>query len=69
MKEEKKIERCYQEDAQRIIDAMFDAKLFSEKATRDDMAGFEELIAFHFQSHHDMTKRSIELLNSLKHLK
>jgi len=69
MKEEKEIERCYQEDAKRIIDTMFDSKLFSEKVTRDNMAGFEGLIAYYFQSHADSTKRSMDFLNSIKHLK
>ena len=46
---EKEINGHNQAQAKRIIDTMFDAKLFSEHITRDDMQGFEDLIAFEFQ--------------------
>jgi hypothetical protein len=47
--EDKKIEAYYQIRAKEIIDSMFDCKIFNEKMSRDDMNGFEDLMAFHFQ--------------------
>ncbi|HBI17167.1 MAG TPA: hypothetical protein DDY52_03395 [Candidatus Moranbacteria bacterium] len=43
--EKQKIEPYYQMRAKEIIDGMFSAKVFHEKITRDDMNGFEDLIA------------------------
>lgn len=69
MEEENKIDPYYQFQSKRIIDAMFDAKVFSEKITRDDMNGFENLIAYYFQSHADTVRKGIEFVNKVKHLK
>ena len=66
--ENKNIDPYYQVEAKRIIDSMFDAKVFSEKMTRDDMQGFEDLIAFYFESHAKTTKKSLEFILSVKHL-
>ena len=66
--ENKNIDPYYQVEAKRIIDSMFDAKVFSEKMTRDDMQGFEDLIAFYFLSHAKTTKKSLEFILSVKHL-
>jgi hypothetical protein len=63
------IEPYYQTQAKQIIDSMFDCKVFNEKFTRNDMQGFEDLIAFHFQSHARTAKKCAEFTNSLKHLK
>lgn len=49
MKKEE-IEPYYQLQAKQIIDSMYDSKVFNEKMTRDNMQGFEDLIAFYFQS-------------------
>lgn len=69
MEKEKPIEPYYQKEAKRIIDTMFQAKVFSEKMTRDDMQGFEDLLAYYFQSFSDSTRRGVEFLNKVKHLK
>ena len=62
------IDPYYQVEAKRIIDSMFESKVFSEKMTRDDMQGFEDLIAFYFESHAKTTKKSLEFILSVKHL-
>jgi hypothetical protein len=64
-----KIEPFYQMQAKQFIDGMYDAKVFSEKMTRDDMKGFEDLLAYLFQTQAKSTKKAIEFLSSLKHLK
>jgi hypothetical protein len=65
---ETEIEPYYQTQAKQIIDSMFDCKVFNEKMTRDDMQGYENLIAFYFQSHAHTAKKCAEFSNSLKHL-
>lgn len=45
-----KIEPYYQARAKEIIDSMFNCKIFADRITRDDMNGFEDLIAFLMQS-------------------
>ena len=70
MKEDLKIEPYYQQQAKQIIDSMFDTKVFSEKLTRNDMNGYEELIAFYFQSHAHTAKKMAEFSIKIKeHLK
>lgn len=66
---DKTIEPYYQAEAKRIIDSMFDCKVFNEKMTRDDMKAYEDLLAYYFQSQNDSTKKATELLVSLGHLK
>jgi hypothetical protein len=65
---EKEIEPYYQTQAKQIIDSMFDCKVFNEKMTRNDMQGYEDLIAFYFQSHAYTARKCAEFSNSLKHL-
>lgn len=48
---EKEIEPYYRAEAKRFTDSMFDAKVFSEKLTRDDIQGYEDLLAYYMQSH------------------
>lgn len=47
---EDKIEPYYNMRAKEVIDVMFDAKIFKEAITRDDMNGFQDLIAYLLQS-------------------
>ena len=63
------IEPYYQMQAKEIIDSMFDAKVFNEKMTRNDMQGYEDFLAFMFQSQARSTRKTVELLNRVKHLK
>jgi hypothetical protein len=65
----KEIEPYYQGEAKRIIDAMFDNKVFNEKMTRDDMQGFEDLLAYYMQSNVESAKRGMEFAHKIKHLK
>jgi hypothetical protein len=60
MKEEKTIDIYNKNQAKRIIDCMFDAKIFAEHITRDDMNGFEDLIAFEFQCQSDSSHKIAE---------
>jgi len=62
------IEPYYQTQAKQIIDAMFDTKVFNSKMTRDDMQGFENLLAYYFQSHADTAKKCAEFTLKVKHL-
>lgn len=48
---EKEIEPYYQTEAKRFTDSMFDARVFSQKMTRDDMQAYEDLLAYYMQSH------------------
>ena len=66
--ENKNIDPYYQIEAKRIIDTMFDTKVFNEKMTRNDMQGFEDLIAFYFHSHAKTVKKCLEFTLSVKHL-
>lgn len=50
MDEEKKINPKFKSDAKFIVDALFDAKLFSEKLTRDHFNSIEDIIASNMQS-------------------
>ena len=58
--EKEKIETYYQNAAKRIIDVMFDNKIFNEKVTRNDMQGFEDLIAFELQCQANLSKKIAE---------
>lgn len=63
------IETFYQRQAKEIIDSMFDCKVFNEKMTRDDIQGFEDLIAFYLQSGAKSAKKMAEFSLSIKNLK
>jgi len=66
--ENPKIEPFYQAQAKQIIDSMFDNKVFNEKMTRDDMKGYEDLLAYYFQSHASTARKCAEFSQKLKHL-
>lgn len=68
MKEET-IEPYYQREAKRVIDAMFDNGILAEKMTRDDMQGYEDLLAYYFQSHVNSARKGWEFAQKVKHLK
>ena len=62
------IEPFYQTQAKQIIDAMFDNKVFNSEMTRDDIQGFEDLIAYYFQSHAETARKCAEFTLKVKHL-
>lgn len=69
MKDKPEIEPYYQTQAKQIIDSMFDCKVFSDKLTRDDIQGFEDLIAFYFQSHARTASKCAEFSWNIKNKK
>ena len=66
MKEE--IEPYYQNNAKDFVDSMFDAKLFHERITRDNIQGYEDLLAYLLQSQARSAKKIVEFTNSVKKL-
>ena len=64
--EEEKIDPYYQNQAKGIIDMLFDAKLFHEKVSRDDMNAVEDLIAYYFKTFVDTANRMAELTTKWK---
>ena len=59
MEEKLKIESYYQNEAKRLVDMLFDTKVFNEKTTRDSMQALEDVIAFYLQSYSKL-KRMIK---------
>lgn len=39
-------DKIFNDNAKQMVDIMFNTKLFKEDITRDDMAGFEDLIQY-----------------------
>lgn len=66
MTEQEYIEEYYQSEAKRVVNLMFDSKIFREDFTRDNMQSIEDLIAYYFQSIARSTRKSTEILLSLK---
>lgn len=57
---EKEIDIYNQNRAKEFIDGLFDAKIFKEDITRNDMQGFEDLLAFVFQASYDSSRKMAE---------
>ncbi len=57
---EEKIEAYFQKDAKKLIDSMFEAGAFNPKMTRDDMNGYENLLAFIIQSNSKSHYKMVE---------
>ena len=49
--EKPEVEPYYDREAKQVIDTMFDAKIFKETVTRDDMNGFQDLLGYILQTH------------------
>ena len=64
--EETKIELYYQNQAKEFIDTLFDAKVFKDKITRDDMKAIEDLLAFNFQVHAKSSYKCGEMMARFK---
>lgn len=62
-------EKHFKNDAKQIVDMAFDAKLFKENVTRDDMNTFEDLIEFLLQSKFDTYKKCLELTAKIQKIK
>lgn len=61
-----KIEPYYQARAKDFVDSMFDAKVFNEKMTRDNMQGYEDLLAFLMQSESKSHYKMVEFTYKYK---
>lgn len=55
----------FRTDAKRITDLLFDAKLFKEDITRDQMIEVETLICYLMDSRYKGQKRTEELMEKL----
>lgn len=58
--------KYFKTDAKAIVDGFFDAKLFKEEITRDDMNNVEDFIAEMMQSKFDSHLKMTELANRIK---
>lgn len=58
--------KYFQKDAKEVVDMLFDANVFKEKFTREDLAPVDDLIEFLLQSKFDSYKRGQELLKILE---
>jgi hypothetical protein len=45
--------KYFKDDAKQLVDQLFDAKMFKESISRDDMNAIEDLIEFLLQSRFD----------------
>lgn len=64
-----KSEHYYQMRAKELVDTLFDAKLFREDLTRDDMQSVEDLIAFNFETYAKTAESTAVLLYKINHNK
>ena len=56
----------FRDDAKRIVDTLFDAKLFNDEMTRDKMKIFEDLLSLCMQSKYASYVRGQEFLDQIK---
>ncbi len=57
----------FKADGKQIVDMIFDAKMFKDDTTRDDMSGIEELIVYLLQSKFDTYARLAKLTGKINH--
>ena len=62
-------DKIFKKDAKHMVDMMFDANLFHNNVTRDNMNTFQDLIQFLLQSNFDSYKRLEKLKESVKKIK
>ena len=60
------VQRIFKTDAKQIVDLVFDAKLFRDDLTRDNLNSIEELIQFMMQSRFESYQRAQNLLKSIE---
>lgn len=65
-KENKLRDKFYQKEGKRIVDHLFDIKVFNDNLTRDDLQCVEDLIAFYLDSTAHTATRATELTMRLK---
>ncbi len=64
-----KIRACYQDDAKRMVDMLFDTGIFNDDATRDSMNCLEDFLALHFQQYAETAQRSADFTYKWENLK
>jgi hypothetical protein len=58
--------RIFKNDAKQIVDLVFDAKVFREDLTRDNLNSIEEMIQFMMQGRFESYQRGQNLLKSIE---
>lgn len=64
--EKDKFKDLFRQDAKTIVDAWFDAKIFRDEITRDDMNVIEDLLEYMLTTRFDSYVRLLELSNKIK---
>lgn len=59
----------FKQDAKQIVDSLFDAKVFQEKITRDDMNSIEGLICYLMKTRVENYQRAQKLFESINNKK
>ncbi len=54
----------YKSDAKGIVDSIYDAKIFKDTLTRDDISAIEEYIEFCLKSNFESYKRVDEIMKN-----
>ena len=62
------MEDLFKTDAKDIIDSLFDAKLFRDDLTRDDISAAEEFLLFCMNSRYEQKRRVERLLGRVEYL-
>ncbi|MCK4579402.1 MAG: hypothetical protein KAU50_11475 [Candidatus Marinimicrobia bacterium] len=60
------IEKHYQMQAKDLVDNIFDAKLFNEKLSRDDINAVEDTFAYILQSNVKSAMKMFQLLDRIE---
>jgi hypothetical protein len=63
------IEPFYQRQAKDFVDSMYNAKVLNNDLTRDNLQGYEDLLAFIFQANANSVTKTQEFLTSVENLK
>jgi hypothetical protein len=69
MNEENKVEKYYLNEANRMVDLLFDGNLFREDITRKDMDTLADVLGFYLQSYSRSAQKTAEFVLSLKNKK
>ena len=66
MRKQDDVEGCYQFEAKRVVDMLFDKECLKPDLNRDTINAIEDLIAYLFQSQAQSAVRTSKLLIKLK---
>ena len=59
-------DKIFKQDAKQIVDMVFDAKLFKDELTRDNLNSIEDIIQFMLQSRFDSYQKLDKLTKSIE---